>query len=145
MAMLFCKNYTNSFVLLCSRDFCARCHEIHSTNLSVNYHDVLNREKLLNFSKDEVCTIHPDGYFKLYCQTCEVPICNLCTRHRKRLSQDARTAYEQHRLQCKNCIRIIRNVTIFNRQVLLSGVRMDFKTSQTFFFSKFQTKLVEKA
>lgn len=113
--------------------------------MSVNYHDVLiYGEKLRNFSKDEVCTIHPDGYSKFYCETCELPICNLCTIHWQHLSQDAWTAYKKHRHQCKNCIRIIRNDTLFNRHVLLSWISMGFKICHTF-FSEIQTKLAEKA
>lgn len=53
------------------------------------------REKLPNFSKDEVCAIHPDGYSKFYCETCELPICNLCTSHRQHLLQDAPTALKK--------------------------------------------------
>lgn len=143
----YCENDTQFFCAFCSRDFCARCQEIHSTNMSVNYmyHDVLiYGEKLRNFSKDEVCTIHPDGYSKFYCETCELPICNLCTIHWQHLSQDAWTAYKKHRHQCKNCIRIIRNDTLFNRHVLLSWINMGFKICHTF-FSEIQTKLAEKA
>lgn len=98
----YCENDTQFFCAFCSRDFCARCQEIHSTNMSVNYHDVvIYREKLRIFSKDEVCTIHPDGYSKFYCETCELPICNLCTSHRQHLSQDARTAYKNIAISVK--------------------------------------------
>lgn len=130
---------------MCSRDLCVRCQEIHRTNLSVNYHDVvIYREKLPNFSKDEVCVIHLDRNCKFYCETCELPICNLCTEHRQHLTQDVRTAYEKHRQQHRKCIRIIRNDTLYNREVLLSGVIMDFKTCKII-SHECQSKLVEKA
>lgn len=143
----FCKNETEFFCAICSRDFCVRCHKIHSTNLSVADHDVvIYREKLPNFLIDEVCSIHPDtdSSCKLYCQTCEIPICSFCTEHRQHVTQDVRMAYEKQRQQRRKYIRIIRNDTICNREVLLSGVSIDFKTCQTF-FSECQSKLEQKA
>lgn len=141
----FCKHDTEFFCALCSRDFCVRCQNIHSTNLSVADHDVvIYREKLPIFLIDEVCSIHPDSRCTLYCQTCETLICSFCTRHRQHLTQDARTAFEKQRQQRRKNIRIIKTCTIYNRTILLSRVSIDFKTCQTF-FSECQSKLEQKA
>lgn len=104
--------------ITCQSDLCQRCKENHLTDLSNKDHDVMSYRKTNNHYVQERCEKHPRMIVRKYCQTCRIPSCFYCSKHRKHRLIDIRTACEQKRKQIVQTIHIIKHEALFDRQIM---------------------------
>lgn len=114
--------------IICEFHLCQRCKENHLTDLSTKNHVFKLYCEKNNYHLQERCKKHPRMVVEKYCQTCRIPFCLFCREHRKHSQIDIRTAYEQERKQNGGTINMIKNEIIFEKQVMLKGIKTDIET-----------------
>lgn len=112
--------------ITCQSELCQPCKENHLTDLSNKDHDVMSYRETNNLSLQERCEKHPRMIVQKYCQTCRIPSCFYCSRkHKKHRLIDSMTAYDQKRKQIVQTIHIIKHEALFDRQIMLKGIKTD--------------------
>ncbi|XP_062592783.1 uncharacterized protein LOC134254257 [Saccostrea cucullata] len=123
-----CAGDTEFFCKTSKHDLCLHCKERHVIDLNTIYHDVvIYREKYEYVPKQETCVRHPDEMYRMYCQTCELPVCFQCKEHRKHRLLDIRASYETNRQQHREIIRNIRSYILYERCFLLTRIKSNIK------------------
>lgn len=110
----------------------------------------------------EICLRHPSNKYKKYCELCQVPMCDSCSedhsltfrgfrqfpsslfRKKKHTILSIKEAYRTKLQQNRGIINTIRSDALFERPVLLTGAKADFKTCYTK-FSFYQSEIIKKA
>ncbi|XP_056003831.1 uncharacterized protein LOC125662105 [Ostrea edulis] len=124
-----CQGDTEFYCNTCKRDLCLQCKEKHVIDLHTKHHDVvIYREKFNYIPRQEICVRHPDRFYEMFCQSCELSVCFRCLEHRKHQILDIRTAYQTKRQQHREIIDNIRSETLYNCRVLLAGIQTDIQT-----------------
>ncbi|XP_056003830.1 uncharacterized protein LOC125672861 [Ostrea edulis] len=124
-----CQGDTEFYCNTCKRDLCLQCKEKHVIDLHIKHHDVvIYREKFNYIPRQEICVRHPDRFYEMFCQSCELSVCFRCLEHRKHQILDIRTAYQTKRQQHREIIDTIRSETLYNCRVLLAGIQTDIQT-----------------
>ncbi|XP_056003848.1 uncharacterized protein LOC130049808 [Ostrea edulis] len=124
-----CQGDTEFYCNTCKRDLCLQCKEKHVIDLHTKHHDVvIYREKFNYIPRQEICVRHPDRFYEMFCQSCELSVCFRCLEHRKHQILDIRTAYQTKRQQHREIIDTIRSETLYNCRVLLAGIQTDIQT-----------------
>ncbi|XP_056003816.1 uncharacterized protein LOC125667347 isoform X2 [Ostrea edulis] len=124
-----CQGDTEFYCNTCKRDMCLQCKEKHVIDLHTINHDVvIYREKFNYIPRREICVRHPDRFYEMFCQSCELSVCFRCLEHRKLQILDIRTAYQTKRQQHREIIANIRSETLYNCRVLLAGIQTDIQT-----------------
>ncbi|XP_056003839.1 uncharacterized protein LOC130046480 [Ostrea edulis] len=124
-----CQGDTEFYCNTCKRDLCLQCKEKHVIDLHTKNHDVvIYREKFNYIPRQEICVRHPDRFYEMFCQSCELSVCFRCLEHRKHQILDIRTAYQTKRQQHREIIDNIRSETLYNCRVLLAGIQTDIQT-----------------
>lgn len=140
-----CPEDTEFVCCNCRRNLCLPCKEKHADDIDTkDHHVVVYREISNRFSKQEMCVRHPKMVFGKYCETCKVPICNMCQDHGKHEVIDIKIAYTIKRELHLEPIRIIRSETLFYRRVLLEDVQSDHITCLSH-FSNNRSEVIRKA
>lgn len=80
-------------------------------------------EKINCTSIQEMCPIHTNTVYGIYCESCERPICSYCTDHRKHKLLNIKTAYQTRRQQLRRTIDIIRSDALFYSSVLFEETK----------------------
>ncbi|XP_062589332.1 tripartite motif-containing protein 2-like [Saccostrea cucullata] len=120
-----CNGDTEFYCKTCESNLCLQCKEIHNSYLDTVYHDVvIYREKFESIQKAESCGRHPEMLYEMYCQSCELPVCNLCTEHRNHEKLDLKAAYSKH----KEIIHKIRSEILHRNYSVLSWIQNHTKT-----------------
>ncbi|XP_056003829.1 uncharacterized protein LOC125667654 [Ostrea edulis] len=124
-----CQGDTDFYCNTCKRDLCLQCKEKHVIDLHTKHHDVvIYRERFNYIPRQEICVRHPDRFYEMFCQSCELSVCFRCLEHRKHQILDIRTAYQTKRQQHREIIDNIRSETLYNCRVLLAGIQTDIQT-----------------
>lgn len=140
-----CPEDTEFVCCNCRRNLCLPCKDKHADDIDTkDHHVVVYREISNRFSKQEMCVRHPKMVFGKYCETCKVPICNMCQDHGKHEVIDIKIAYTIKRELHLEPIRIIRSETLFYRRVLLEDVQSDRITCLSH-FSNNRSEVIRKA
>nr|XP_034319675.1 uncharacterized protein LOC105329700 isoform X2 [Crassostrea gigas]XP_034319676.1 uncharacterized protein LOC105329700 isoform X2 [Crassostrea gigas]XP_034319677.1 uncharacterized protein LOC105329700 isoform X2 [Crassostrea gigas]XP_034319678.1 uncharacterized protein LOC105329700 isoform X2 [Crassostrea gigas]XP_034319679.1 uncharacterized protein LOC105329700 isoform X2 [Crassostrea gigas]XP_034319680.1 uncharacterized protein LOC105329700 isoform X2 [Crassostrea gigas]XP_034319682.1 un len=152
-----CPGDTAYHCVSCLCDLCPQCKENHVKDLQTIDHDVVShRDKINYIPTQEICVRHPSHVYTKYCEPCQVPVCDSCSKdqsHRFRnflYGQgqheilDIQTAYKTKRQQHRGTIHTIRSEALFYRPVLLTGIKADVKTCHTE-FSPLQSEMLTKA
>lgn len=138
-----CSWHTEFFCISCKCDLCNQCKTNHADNLKTTDHNVVEyRDKLQNYTPElEGCLRHPNIFYKMYCDSCQVPICNACSKHKSQTlcftlrAQFAHTvvgmkeAYRIRKEENKDYFQIIRNDALLCKAVQ-RGMNAEFKTCQ---------------
>lgn len=154
-----CPGDARYYCVSCTCGLCPRCEEshVHVKDLETLYPEVLTySEKLKCILKKEFCVKHPSNVYKIYCQLCQVPLCDSFFGHeshrfpisllgkRRHNFQSIQEAYRTKRQQHSGTIHAIRSGALVYRPLLLTGIKADFKTCSTE-FSLSQSKLLTRA
>ena len=140
-----CQGYTEYYCHTCKKDLCRHCKAVHVIDLDTQHHEVtIYRQKFKNIHKQDRFVINGDIIYNKYCETCEVPVCNswsdrksvgspllastFSRQHKQHKIVGIRKAYQTKRQQHKKCIHDIRSETIYNRRVILNGLKSDVKS-----------------
>ncbi|XP_062589299.1 uncharacterized protein LOC134250954 [Saccostrea cucullata] len=124
-----CYGDTEYYCKTCKSNLCPQCKERHNSDLDTLYHDVvIYREKCEVLQKIETCDRHPDMIYEMYCQSCELLVCNLCIEHRNHEKMDLKAAYRITRQQYKETIHKIRSEVLYRNYSVLSGIQNHMKT-----------------
>lgn len=84
-----CPGDTEYYCVSCLRCLCPHCKENHVTDLhdltTEDYDVVIYSDKFNNINKkgqsipkQEICARHPCNVYIKYCETCKIPVCDLC-------------------------------------------------------------------
>ncbi|XP_061167231.1 uncharacterized protein LOC133176077 [Saccostrea echinata] len=122
-----CAGDTEFYCKTCKSNLCPQCKEGHVIDLDTVYHDVIYSEKFEFIHKAETCGRHPDMIYDIYCQSCKLSVCNLCTEHKNHDKLDLKTAYRITRQEHKETIHRIRSEILSKNHILLSGIRKQRK------------------
>ncbi|XP_048755234.2 uncharacterized protein LOC125666148 [Ostrea edulis] len=124
-----CQGDTEFCCNTCKYDLCLQCKEKHVIDLDIKHHDVvIYREKFNYIPRQEICVRHPDRFYEMFCQSCELSVCFRCLEHRKHQILDIRTAYQATRQQHREIIDNIRSETLYNCRVLLAQIQTNIQT-----------------
>ena len=138
----FCPGDTEYYCHICQQDMCRQCKEEHVINLDTLHHNVtIYRQKYNHPLKKETCFSHRKCYYSKYCKTCEVPVCDSCSKHSPRRIPlldcflptetsghkciDIKSAYQKRLKQYQQPIFNIRSYIIYNCSALLAGIYTD--------------------
>lgn len=130
--------------ITCQSDLCQRCKKTHLTDLSNKDHDVISNRKTRYHYLQEICEKHPGMAVEKYCQTCTIPLCIFCRKHRKHRLIDLRTAYKQKRIQNGQTIHIIQKQVLLERQFIFGRIKTDFEKCHAISLN-YQFLMYEKA
>lgn len=152
-----CQGNTEYFCGLCSWDLCFQCAQNHTNDLKTKDHNIrIYRDKSNFICKQEICMRHHESVYKKYCESCQVPMCDLCSEHKvcklltcpftlsmhKTLS--IREAYKtQHQIH-RGTFHTLRSETLFTRLILMAEIKTDFRTCDRKMFN-IQSDLLTKA
>nr|XP_034318682.1 uncharacterized protein LOC105324463 isoform X2 [Crassostrea gigas] len=140
-----CPGDTEYFCVSCPCSLCPQCKENHVKDFKTIDHDVVShRDKINYIPTQEICVRHPSYVSKKYCEPCQVPVCYHCRKHRNHRQVDIRSSYYTKRQQHRGTFHTIRSEALFNRPVILTGIKLDFKTCHTE-FSLYQSQMLTKA
>lgn len=132
-----CQVNTEYFCGLCSWDLCFQCAQDHTNDLKTKYHDIrIYRDEFNFICKQEICMRHHERVYKKYCESCQVPMCDLCSEHivcklltspftfsmHKTLS--IQEAYKTQR----ETFHTLRSETLFTRLILMAEIKTDIRT-----------------
>lgn len=126
-------------------------------------HDVVtHREKINYMPTQEICLRHPRNVFRKYCELCQVPLCDSCSedhshtfrgflqfpsslfRKKRHTILSKKEAYRTKLQQNRGIINTIRCESLFERPVLLTRIKADFKICRKK-LSFYQSKIIKKA
>eukprot|EP00105_Crassostrea_gigas_P036918 XP_019921066.1 PREDICTED: uncharacterized protein LOC105324216 [Crassostrea gigas] len=140
-----CPGDTEYHFVSCPCDLCPQCKENHVKDLQTMDHDVVSHRDQINYiPTQEICVRHPSHVYTKYCESCQVPVCYHCRKHRNHRQSVVRRAYRTKRQQHRGTIHTIRSEALFYRPVLLPRIKTDFKTCYTE-FSRYQSEMLTKA
>nr|XP_034309389.1 uncharacterized protein LOC105319963 [Crassostrea gigas] len=139
-----CLGDTEYYCVSCPCDLCPQCKENHVNDLQTIDHDVVShRDKINYIPTQEICVKHPSHVYKEYCESCEVPICYHCRKHRNHRQLVIKTFFNTKRQQHRGTIHTIRSEALFYRPVLLTEIKANVKTCHTE-FSLYQSDMLTK-
>ena len=119
-----CQGDTEYYCKTCELNLCPPCKRTHTMSLDTNNHDVtLYREKFSAFYINEYCFTHPGQLYKMYCETCTVPVCFHCRKHRHHKLENIETVYKNKRTQSKDILINIRGETLNIVSCLRDGLK----------------------
>ncbi|XP_034319617.2 uncharacterized protein [Magallana gigas] len=152
-----CPGDTEYHCVSCPCDLCPQCKENHVKDLQTIDHDVVShRDKINYIPTQEICVRHPGHVYIMYCESCQVPVCDSCFEDQSHHFRsflfgqgqheilDFQLAYKTKRQQHRGTIHTIRSESLFYRPVFLPQIKADFKTCHTE-FSLYQSELLTKA
>nr|XP_034308067.1 uncharacterized protein LOC117683178 [Crassostrea gigas] len=140
-----CPGTTEYYCEVCPCDLCKKCKENKVMHLKTIDHNVMTfRDKSNNISEQEFCVRHPRNLYRMYCEYCQVPVCDFCFGHKYHKIISTRELYETKRQQHRGTIHTIRSEVIFYRLYLLTKARNDIKTVCSE-FSFYQSGMLTKA
>ncbi|XP_062588939.1 probable RING finger protein 207 homolog [Saccostrea cucullata] len=138
-----CQNKTEHYCNTCKHDLCLQCKERHFIDLDTTYHNVVvYREKYKFVLKQEICERHPGRIYEMFCNSCQLPVCDHCTEHKEsklfaacyqsteqkeHKIHDIRKAYYTNRQQNRQIISRIRGEDLYTSCLILSEIRYDIK------------------
>ena len=109
-----CQGDTGYYCKTCELNLCPPCKRTHTMSLDTNNHDVtLYREKFSAFYIKEFCSTHPGQFYETYCETCTLPVCFHCRKHRHHKLENIKTVYKNKRTQSKDILINIRGETLY--------------------------------
>ena len=118
-----CQGDTEYHCLTCEKNLCPACKIKHSIHLDTKEHDIrLYKYKNIIHRTREPCKEHPSQDYEMYCKNCDIPFCVDCKDHKAHSVRDVMTVYKEH----KEIINIISRETLYNLQVLLSMIKVDY-------------------
>lgn len=124
---------------------CLHCKVNHLNDLKTIDHDIVTkREKINNILTKQICERHPCKHYSKYCEPCALPVCTHCREHRTHRCLDIQRAYRINRQKQQEIINIIRSEALFQKTVLLTGIKVDVKTCLTE-FALFESEMLTKA
>ena len=140
----FCPGDTEYYCHICQQDLCLQCKEEHVINFDTLHHNVtIYSQKYNHPLKKETCFSHQKCYYSKYCKTCEVPVCDSCSKHSPRRIPlldcflptensghkciDIKSAYQKRLKQYQQPIFNIRSYIIYNCSALLAGIYTDIR------------------
>lgn len=141
-----CPGDTEYYCKSCLCELCLWCKENHAKDLNTIHHNVMLYTNIINYTPtQEICLKHPFNLYKLYCEHCQVPMCDSCSGHQSHIlpisislfgnghhkiltiQKAFRTKLEKHR----GTIHTIKSETLFYRPDLLTRINADVKTCRT--------------
>ena len=109
-----CQGDTEYHCKTCELNLCPSCKRTHTISLDTNNHYVtLYREKFSAFYIKEFCSTHPGQFYETYCETCTLPVCFHCRKHRHHKLENIKTVYKNKRTQSKDILINIRGETLY--------------------------------
>lgn len=140
-----CPGDTEYYCVSCSCSMCLHCKVNHLNDLKTIDHDIVTkREKINNIITKQICERHPCKHYSKYCEPCALPVCTHCREHRTHRCLDIQRAYRINRQEQQEIINTIRSEALFQRTVLLTGIKVDVKTCLTE-FALFESEMLTKA
>lgn len=131
-----CLGDTEYYCTSCSCNLCLLCKKSHVQDLKTIDHNVItHRNKFHYIPTREICQIHFNIFFEMFCTPCELPVCYHCLEHRTHWWMDIQRAYQRKRQQHRGTIYTIRSDALFYRPVLLTRNISDIKTCRTKFYT----------
>ena len=117
------------FCHTCHNHYCRKCQQEHATNLDTKHHSNNLYRNISSHvpNKKETCSIHLECTYQKFCESCNIPICDLCKGHRKHKKLKLLKAYESKHKQLKEQIFKIRCDTIYQFQIILTELKDDIK------------------
>lgn len=89
-------------------------------------HNVVIYQEKFNHNPEQVIYLRdPNSIFGMFCETCDLPICYHCPKHKQHRQLEVRTAYKRKRQQHRRTIIFIRSEALFYRPALLIGTKAD--------------------
>lgn len=110
----------------CQCDLCPHCKENHVHDLKTMDHNVVIYQEKFNHNPEQVIYLRdPNSILGMFCETCDLPICYHCPKHKQHRQLEVRTAYKRKRQQHRRTIIFIRSEALFYRPALLIGIKAD--------------------
>lgn len=110
----------------CQCDLCPHCKENHVHDLKTMDHNVVIYQEKFNHNPEQVIYLRdPNSIFGMFCETCDLPICYHCPKHKQHRQLEVRTAYKRKRQQHRRTIIFTRSEALFYRPALLIGTKAD--------------------
>lgn len=154
-----CLGDTEYYCKSCLCELCLRCKENHAKDLNTIHHIVtLYNDNLNHTPTEEICLKHPFNLCKMYCEPCQVPVCDFCSEHKSHvlpfsisrfgnghhkilnIQRAFRAKHKKHR----GTIHTIKSDALFFRPDLLTRIKADVKACHTE-FSLYPSMLKAKA
>lgn len=140
-----CSGNTRYYCKSCLCDLCLYCKEKHFKDLTTIAHNVVTYRKKHTYTKtQENCARHTTTFFEMYCDSCKVPVCCMCSEHRQHRLINIQKAYKTKRQQHRGTIHTIRYETLLYRPILQTKIEADFKSCYKN-FSIYQSQILIKA
>lgn len=140
-----CSGNTRYYCKSCLCDLCLYCKEKHFKDLTTIAHNVVTYRKKHAYTKtQENCAGHTTTFFEMYCDSCKVPVCCMCSEHRQHRLINIQNAYKTKRQQHRGTIHTIRYETLLYRPILQTRIEADFESCYTN-FSIYQSRILTKA
>lgn len=129
-----CTGGTEYYCVSCACNMCLHCKVNHLNDLKTIDHDIVTkREKINSILTKQICERHPFENYCEYCEPCALPVCKYCTEHKAHRCLDIQRAYQISRQEQQESIHTIRSEALFQRTILLTGIKVDVKTCLTEF------------
>lgn len=139
-----CSWNTEFFCISCECDLCNQCKRNHADNLKTTDHNVVQyRDKFKYTPKLESCLRHPNIFYERYCDSCQVPICNACSKHKSQAFPftlhaqfthavvGMKEAYRKRKEENKDYFQIIQNGALLCKAAQ-TAMNAEFKTCQNY-------------
>lgn len=140
-----CPGDTEYFCKSCSRNMCYKCKENHVHDLKTKDHNVkMNYEKYNIIPREEICVRHPNNVYRMYCETCALPLCYNCTGHETHKQLDMGKAHKIKKHKIRYTIHTLRSEALFYKTALLRRTIIDITTCRRD-FSLYQLQMLTKA
>lgn len=152
-----CPEDTKYFCKSCPCNLCPQCKDLHVHALKTIDHDVvIYLEKFNYISEKESCARHTRNVYKMFCNFCQVPVCNSCSKEKshglssflfgkgQHVTLSIQEAYRAKKQQHDGNFHSIRSEALSYRNIILGDIKSDFKTCHTK-CSVFQIEMVKKA
>lgn len=117
------------FCKRCPCDLCSKCKEDHFKDLkSIDHKIVTYHDKYEIAREKKSCVNHPSSVLKMFCESCELPVCYNCTDHRRHKRLNLITASNKKQYKYRGIIETLRSETYFYRPSLLIEIKADIKS-----------------
>lgn len=133
---------TEFFCISCECDLCNQCKRNHADNLKTTDHNVVQyRDEFKYTPKLESCLRHPNKFYEMYCDSCQVQICNACSKHKSQAFPftlhaqfthavvGMKEAYRKRKEENKDYFQIIQNGALLCKAAQ-TAMNAEFKTCQ---------------
>lgn len=139
-----CSGDTHFICISCQCELCLQCKENHVNNLkTIDHNVVIYRKKFDCVPNQNISKPHSDEVCRENLEFCHFPDCSCCNEKRTHGQIYAETVSDTKRQIHKGIIHVIRSEVLFNRYVLLTGIKADIEKCQKE-ISRFQPKLIAK-